>query len=76
LLPTEHEKGRLRAALFVAAKTAKSLDFSGTFALDTYRCRRYIPHTLRQAVSFACSERPPGNSLINLTIAGATCLEE
>jgi glycosidase len=30
------------------------------FRLDLGGPRRYIPTTLRQAVSFACSERPPG----------------
>jgi hypothetical protein len=29
------------------------------FLLDLPGSRRYIPHTFRQAVSFACSERPP-----------------
>jgi hypothetical protein len=33
--------------------------FSGPLRLDLGECGRYIRLTLRQAVSFACSERPP-----------------
>ncbi|MGA9515862.1 MAG: hypothetical protein WBV51_20195, partial [Pseudolabrys sp.] len=33
------------------------------FLLDLAGSRRYIPTTFRQAVSFACSERPPASPL-------------
>lgn len=39
-------------------REAPKARFFGHFRLDLGGSRRYIRHTLRQAVSFACSERP------------------
>jgi len=37
--------------------------FSGAFRLDLPASRRYVRDTFRQAVSFVCSARPPGQAL-------------